>query len=61
MQLEIAVVIIDHWGRWGRCCSHGRAQTVHGGHWHDMDMLLIGANLGSSEPQVTQAAVHHAR
>ena len=42
--------IIDHWGRWGKVLQPWAGPDgPHGGHWHDMDMLLIGANQGSSQ------------
>jgi len=45
--------IIDHWGDWGFAL-----QPFAGpGHWHDMDMLLIGNNCVSHDEERTQMAI----
>jgi len=45
--------IIDHWGQYGEAL-----QPYAGpGHWHDMDMLLIGAGCLTTEEERTQMAI----
>lgn len=45
--------IIDHWGDWGFAL-----QPYAGpGHWHDMDMLLIGNGCVSHDEERTQMAI----
>ena len=42
--------IIDHWGQYG-----SSLQPFAGpGHWHDMDMLLIGNSCVSHDEEMTQ-------
>lgn len=45
--------IIDHWGDFGAVL----APFAGPGHWHDMDMLLAGANCISLEEEKTQLAL----
>ena len=42
--------IIDYWGNWGSVL----APYAGPGHWHDMDMLLIGANCVTEAEERTQ-------
>lgn len=45
--------IIDHWGEWGKVL-----QPFAGpGHWHDMDMLLIGNGCVTEDEERTQMAI----
>ena len=42
--------IIDHWGEWGKVLQPWAGPDgPYGGHWHDMDMLLIGGMQGGSQ------------
>merc|ERR1712048_1241112 len=45
--------IIDHWGDFGETL----VQWAGPGHWHDMDMLLIGNGCISLEQERTQMAI----
>mmetsp|Transcript_95257 Transcript_95257/g.272324 ORF Transcript_95257/g.272324 Transcript_95257/m.272324 type:complete len:403 (-) Transcript_95257:196-1404(-) len=45
--------IIDYWGNWGSVL----APYAGPGHWHDMDMLLIGANCVTEAEERTQMAI----
>lgn len=45
--------IIDHWGNYGEALQ----RTAGPGHWHDMDMLLIGNDCITIEEQKTQMAI----
>lgn len=45
--------IIDHWGDYG----DSLVPAAGPGHWHDMDMLLIGSHCVSIEEERTQMAV----
>jgi hypothetical protein len=45
--------IIDHWGDYGNAL----APWAGPGHWHDMDMLLIGANCLTTAEERTQMAI----
>jgi len=45
--------IIDHWGDYG----HILVPTAGPGHWHDMDMLLIGSKCLTTEEERTQMAI----
>merc|ERR1719203_412762 len=45
--------IIDHWGDYGDIL----APYAGPGHWHDMDMLLIGGNCLTLEEEQTQLAI----
>ena len=45
--------IIDHWGDYGSSL----APFAGPGHWHDMDMLLIGAKCVSENEERTQMAI----
>ena len=45
--------IINHWGDYGSVL----APYAGPGHWHDMDMLLIGANCITVEEERTQMAI----
>ena len=45
--------IIDHWGEYG----DSLVPFAGPGHWHDMDMLLIGSNCVSTEEERTQMAI----
>jgi len=45
--------IIDHWGNWGEVLQ----QSAGPGHWHDMDMLLVGNDCVTIEEQKTQMAI----
>jgi len=48
-----ASAIIDHWGDYGEIL----VQWAGPGHWHDMDMLLIGAGCLTAEEERTQMAI----
>lgn len=48
-----AAAIIDHWGDYGESL----VQWAGPGHWHDMDMLLIGNGCISTEQERTQMAI----
>jgi len=48
-----AAAIIDHWGDYGETL----VQWAGPGHWHDMDMLLIGAGCLTLEEERTQMAI----
>ena len=48
-----ASAIIDHWGDYGETL----VQWAGPGHWHDMDMLLIGAGCLTAEEERTQMAI----
>jgi len=45
--------IIDHWGDY----AYALAPFAGPGHWHDMDMLLVGANCIAPEEERTQFAI----
>jgi len=45
--------IVDHWGDWGEAL----VPAAGPGHWHDPDMLLIGANCVSLAEEQTQLAI----
>mmetsp|Transcript_22996 Transcript_22996/g.78287 ORF Transcript_22996/g.78287 Transcript_22996/m.78287 type:complete len:337 (+) Transcript_22996:521-1531(+) len=45
--------IIDHWGDYGTVL----APFAGPGHWHDMDMLLVGANCITEDEEMTQMAI----
>merc|ERR1712048_895984 len=45
--------IIDHWGDYGKTL----VQWAGPGHWHDMDMLLIGAGCLTPSEERTQMAI----
>eukprot|EP00949_MAST-11_sp_MAST-11-sp1_P003059 g3059.t1 len=45
--------IMDHWGEYGEALAPFAAP----GHWHDPDMLLIGANCISDVEEMTQMAI----
>eukprot|EP00656_Telonema_subtile_P015790 TRINITY_DN18304_c0_g1_i3.p2 TRINITY_DN18304_c0_g1~~TRINITY_DN18304_c0_g1_i3.p2 ORF type:complete len:350 (+),score=95.11 TRINITY_DN18304_c0_g1_i3:577-1626(+) len=45
--------IIDHWGDYG----DSLVPAAGPGHWHDMDMLLIGAHCVSPDEERTQMAI----
>ena len=45
--------IIDHWGDYG----DSLVPFAGPGHWHDMDMLLIGSDCVSAEEERTQMAI----
>merc|ERR1712107_850350 len=45
--------IIDHWGDYGEVL----VRWAGPGHWHDMDMLLIGAGCLTAEEERTQMAI----
>jgi len=45
--------IIDHWGDYGAVLAPYAAP----GHWHDMDMLLVGANCITEDEERTQMAM----
>jgi hypothetical protein len=45
--------IIDHWGDYGKVLQ----QFAGPGHWHDMDMLLIGNNCVTHDEERTQMAI----
>lgn len=45
--------IIDHWGDYGS----DMAPFAGPGHWHDMDMLLVGGNCITLEEERTQMAI----
>eukprot|EP00658_Telonema_sp_P-2_P077663 TRINITY_DN7075_c0_g1_i8.p1 TRINITY_DN7075_c0_g1~~TRINITY_DN7075_c0_g1_i8.p1 ORF type:complete len:452 (+),score=149.24 TRINITY_DN7075_c0_g1_i8:113-1357(+) len=45
--------IIDHWGDYGEAL----VPAAGPGHWHDMDMLLIGAHCISTAEEQTQMAI----
>ena len=45
--------IIEHWGQYGTSLT----PFAGPGHWHDMDMLLIGANCITVEEERTQMAI----
>lgn len=45
--------IIEHWGQYGEVM----VATAGPGHWHDPDMLLIGAGCLTSEEERTQMAI----
>jgi len=45
--------IIDHWGQYGSVL----AKWAGPGHWHDMDMLLIGNGCLSEDEERTQMAI----
>eukprot|EP00418_Pyrodinium_bahamense_P006213 CAMPEP_0179024096 /NCGR_PEP_ID=MMETSP0796-20121207/7277_1 /TAXON_ID=73915 /ORGANISM="Pyrodinium bahamense, Strain pbaha01" /LENGTH=497 /DNA_ID=CAMNT_0020720043 /DNA_START=48 /DNA_END=1541 /DNA_ORIENTATION=+ len=45
--------IIDHWGDYG----FAMAPFAGPGHWHDMDMLLVGSNCLTLEEEQTQMAL----
>jgi len=45
--------IIDHWGDYGEALQ----QWAGPGHWHDMDMLLIGNDCVTIDEQRTQMAI----
>jgi len=45
--------IIDHWGDWGSVL----APFAGPGHWHDMDMLLIGNDCITHDEERTQMAI----
>jgi alpha-N-acetylgalactosaminidase len=45
--------IIDHWGDYGEVLQ----EWAGPGHWHDMDMLLIGNNCVTIDEQRTQMAI----
>jgi alpha-N-acetylgalactosaminidase len=46
-------VIIEHWGEYGESL----VPYAGPGHWHDMDMLLIGANCITEDEEKTQMAI----
>merc|ERR1712224_442154 len=48
-----ASAIIDHWGDYGESL----VQWAGPGHWHDMDMLLIGSRCLTVEEERTQMAI----
>lgn len=45
--------IIDHWGEYGEAL----APYAGPGHWHDMDMLLVGAHCLTEDEEKTQMAI----
>lgn len=45
--------IIDHWGQYGAVLQ----SSAGPGHWHDMDMLLIGNGCITTEEERTQMAI----
>jgi len=45
--------IIDHWGEYGPVLQRWAGP----GHWHDMDMLLIGAKCLTADEERTQMAI----
>lgn len=45
--------IIEHWGKWGEAL----VPFAGPGHWHDMDMLLVGANCITEDEERTQMAI----
>jgi len=45
--------IIDHWGNFGEALQ----RTAGPGHWHDMDMLLVGNDCLTIDEQRTQMAI----
>merc|ERR1712217_429810 len=45
--------IIDHWGDYGGVLQRWAGR----GHWHDMDMLLVGANCVTADEERTQMAI----
>merc|ERR1719201_2456435 len=45
--------VIDHWGHYGEVLQPWAGP----GHWHDMDMLLIGNDCITIEEQKTQMAI----